>query len=259
MPCECSLCHAPPKCNPCHAQVNFSLALVEEGIYREASRDNYASYAFAAACSRAIFVTMCAGLVKSLRPFAHASRVAKPPKATDTAWVVFRDSSVFMGASALVWIMAFTWFSTIEALALLVEDDVNGWGAYIAYTTCAAVFLISVLVLAWRGSSAPKCCPGIKALGQIELLTFAAMPILLGLSLQTSYTTLVQILTTPEVSGIIFWSLGVFMLVLMWSVICFSAVCSAGAARRAPPRDVALEAAPSSRQPLPAGTVRSAR
>lgn len=224
------------------AVVHLSLALVEEGLQREGSRAHLLGYALAAAIIRSIVVTLLSGLIKAYSPFAHASKIAKPPKREETFGKSFRDRSVFLGANMLIYLVAFSWFSAIEALAVFVHDEQQQWGAYIVLTVLAFIFLLFAMLLAWRGSATAKCCARIKFLGHTELLLFGSVPILLGWCLQGSYILLIlRLAPTPEVAGIAFWVLGVLMLVFLSVVIIISAACTYKKHGRAPPRPKTAE------------------
>jgi len=201
------------------ALVNFSLAMVEEGLASEPTRDNFDGYSLAASVCRAVLVSVLAGLLKAYTPFAHAARVAKPPTQKETFASSFRERSIFTGAYALLWLVAFSWFAVVERLADLVALEEDGWGSYAVHTAFALFFLLCALALAWRGSAVPKCCGAIKPFGATEVLLYAANPMLLGFGLFSSYTALVLRLATPSLGGIVFWSLGAALMVLMWIVI----------------------------------------
>lgn len=227
--------------------------MVEHGLGAEGSRENYYDYAFAAAFCRAIFVTAMAGILKAWTPLRHASRIAKPPKKDDTFGKSFRERSIFAGANALLWMLAFAWFAVIESLAELVREEQNFWGAYIVYTTMAAVFFICAVLLAWRGSAAPKCCRAIAPLGAIELMFFGIVQIELGFSLFASYAALVFRLATFTETGVIFWAVACFLMVMMWTIILWSACMSREIARQVPPAAVpAKPAGEGAQKPAPA-------
>jgi len=206
--------------------VNFSLAMVQESLATEQSQANSVDYAFAAAVCRTLVVTILVTLLTGYSSFRHASKIAKPPKKADTFGQAFRDNSLYMGANSLLWLLAFEYFAVIERMAAVNSAEVDQWGPYIIFTVFAFVYFVSALVVAWRGSSRPKCCTAIYALGVLEMLATSTVPILLGFTLFASYAALVLRLATAEVAGIVFWAVGVVILTSMVVLIFLSAACS---------------------------------
>lgn len=224
-------------------QANFSLALVEEALKIEPTRINLPRYALAAAIVRSLFVSLGAGVAKASKPFYHASKVAKPPKKGDSLGQSLRERSTYLGAASLLWTVTFSWRSAIDALAevaaldgLAKSDTI--YGGYLVYTVLAILLGAAALLLAARGSAVPKCLGFSRPLGQMELLLFGSVPILLGICVQSSYAALVALLATAEVAGAVYWALGAIFLTTVATAIVLSALLS----HRSPRQQVGEEA-----------------
>lgn len=193
---------------PALPQANFSLAVVEHGLGADGSRDSEAEYTLAAACARAAFVSLVAGTLKAWAPFRHSARLAKPPKSGESFRASFRGRSMYAGANALLWVLAFAWFAVHESVAELVRPEVAGWGAVVVFGTASAFYALCALLLAWRGSATPKCLGAIAPLGALELLLYASVQIELGLALFGTCVALVSKVAADEAAGIFYWALG---------------------------------------------------
>lgn len=234
----CPLAARPPAtARPPPLQADFSLGLVEEALKLETVRDNQPRYALAAAIVRSLVITLVAGFVKASAPLYHASKVAKPPKKSDTLAQSFRDRSIYLGAASLLWTVTFTWRSAIDAVAVVAALDgvANGetiYGAYLVYTVLAIMLGVAALLLAARGSAVPKYLGFVRGLGQMELLLYGSVPLLLGICVQSSYASLVMLLATAEEASSVYWSLGAIYVTIVAVAIVVSALVSHRASKQ---------------------------
>lgn len=187
-------------------------------------RSNLRALRLVAAAVRSALFLLVLGALKAKTPLAHASRVHRAPRPSESLRASFLEQSVFVGGKSLSFICAFSLFSIVRALAGLCADELGGWGEYAVYTGAFALLLAFASALAFLGPPRALCCARVGVLADAELLFYSTIAIQLGWATQSSYQLLVARTLEEQRRGVFVTALGASLMLTVWLLIAFTAV-----------------------------------